>query len=429
MAMGRVLIAGFTAALLLLGTVLIYLMRAPRSRREVLDVASLPPPAPSPARRPLPAPALAREVATAPEGPRVSPVGRLSGRVMGGDEAMMASDELAVAVVDESGSKPAVTAATKGREFQARLPPGTYTVTARIDELVGKVSGVQLNGREEIQILLVLQPASVLAGRVVQTVADGELPLELEVLAYVAGTRSVDTRDGVAPDGSFELAVGPGVYDLELVGPDIPAVRLTGVQAPADGLELRLERIAVLSGAIGMPPGESCGIQDVTLLRGGEELDISASVDAHCRFQADGVPAGEVLVRATGPGWLVEGTAFVPTQGKPAFLCLNPPCSDIPVARLEIAVDQSVGGDTAVVIEFDRGQYVCKPLAGRCQLDDLTVGQRPRIWLGDRDCPAGAPLPALLPGLNRATVSCHPVQVVEAAVRPRVDGPPAAPAP
>jgi hypothetical protein len=33
MAMGRVLIAGFTAALLLLGTVLIYLMRAPRSRR------------------------------------------------------------------------------------------------------------------------------------------------------------------------------------------------------------------------------------------------------------------------------------------------------------------------------------------------------------------------------------------------------------
>ena len=174
--MGRVLIAGFTAALLLLGTVLIYLMRAPRSRREVLDVASLPPPAPSPARRPLPAPALAREVPTAPEGPRVSSVGRLSGRVMGGGEAMMAPDELEVEVVDESGSRPAVTAATKGRDFQARLPPGTYTVTARIDDLVGKVSGVQVKGREEIQILLVLQPASVLAGRVVRVEGDGELP-------------------------------------------------------------------------------------------------------------------------------------------------------------------------------------------------------------------------------------------------------------
>jgi hypothetical protein len=424
-----VLIAGFTAALLLLGTVLIYLVRAPRSRREVLHVASLPPPAPSPARRPLPAPALAREVATAPEGPRVSSVGRLSGRVMGGDDATMSSDELAVEVVDESGSRPAVTAATKGRDFQARLPPGTYTVTARIDELVGKVSGVQLNGREEIQILLVLQPASVLAGRVVRVEGDGQLPPELQVLAYVAGTRSVDTRDGVAPDGSFELAVGPGVYDLELVGPDVPAVSLTGVQAPAEGLELRLARIAVLSGAIGMPPGEPCGIQDVTLLRGGEALDVSAAVDARCRFEADGVPAGEVLVRATGPGWLVEGTAFVPSQGEPAFLCLNPPCGDIAVARLEITLDQSAGSSKAVVIELDHDHHVCRPLAGRCELDDLTVGQRPRITLVEPDCPAGPPLPALLPGVNRATVSCHRVPVVEAAVRPRVDGPPAAPAP
>ena len=223
--------------------------------------------------------------------------------------------------------------------------------------------------------------------------------------------------------------MGPGVYDLEVVGPDVPAVRLTGVQAPADGLELRLERIAVLSGAIGMPPGEPCGIHDVTLLRGGEVLDVSAPVDARCRFEADGVPAGEVLVRATGPGWLVEGTAFVPSQGEPAFLCLNPPCSDIPVARLEIALDQSAGSSKAVVIELERDHHICRPLAGRCELDDLTAGQRPRISLVDPDCPAGDPLPALLPGLNRATVSCHPVKVLEAAVRPRADGPPAAPAP
>ena len=54
--------------------------------------------------------------------------------------------------------------------------------------------------------------------------------------------RAASTRaTGVASDGSFELAVGPGVYDLEVVGPDVPAVRLTGVQAPADGLELRLD--------------------------------------------------------------------------------------------------------------------------------------------------------------------------------------------
>ena len=118
-------------------------------------------------------------------------------------------------------------------------------------------------------------------------------------------------------------------------------------------------------------------------------LDISASVDARCRFEADGVPAGEVLVRATGPGWLVEGTAFVPSQGEPAFLCLNPPCSDIPVARLEITLDQSAGGSKAVVIELDRDHHVCRPLAGRCELDDLTVGQRPRISLVDRRLPGG----------------------------------------
>ena len=42
----------------------------------------------------------------------------------------MASDQLKVEVVDESGSRPAVDAVTNGRDFQARLAPGTYTVTA-----------------------------------------------------------------------------------------------------------------------------------------------------------------------------------------------------------------------------------------------------------------------------------------------------------
>ena len=113
--------------------------------------------------------------------------------------------------------------------------------------------------------------------------------------------------------------------------------------------------------------------------------DISASVDARCRFEADGVPAGEVLVRATGPGWLVEGTAFVPSQGETAFLCLNPPCNDIPVARLEITLDQSASSSKAIVeIALNHNHRVCRPLAGRCKLDNLTAGQRPRISLVDR---------------------------------------------
>jgi hypothetical protein len=199
--MGRVLIAGFTAALLLLATVLVYLLRAPRSRREVTDVATLPPPAPRPSRRPVPAPALER-VAAAPEAPRTSSVGRLSGRVMGGSDEVVASEELTVEVIDEVGARPRVSATTKGRDFQARLPAGTYTVVAKLDDLIGKVSGVRIGGREEIQILLALQPAGRRAGRVL---SDGDPLPELDVRALrrivEAGHQTAGQRAGVAGRG------------------------------------------------------------------------------------------------------------------------------------------------------------------------------------------------------------------------------------
>jgi hypothetical protein len=422
--MGRVLIAGFTAALLLLATVLIYLMRGPRSGRDTIDIASLRPPAPPPARRALPPPALQRE-ALAAESPRATTVTRLSGRVMGGDDAAVDAGELEVEIVDESGSRPAVTASTKGRDFQVRLPPGIYTVTARMADLVGKVSGVRLNGREDVQLLLVLQPASSLAGRVL---FDGDPRDDLEIRAFIAGTRSVDAREAVSSDGSFQLHVGPGVYDLEVTGHGISSVRLTGVQAPAEGLQLRLQRTATLKGAIGMPPGELCAISDVTVMRGEEELDVGMEIDARCQFEAEGVPAGELLVRASGPGWLVEGRVVVPEQGEPPFLCLNPPCGGIPVARLEITVDASADfADEDRDILVDRGggrTSRCQPVAGRCEIDGLAVGDQPTVYVTGVDCPPGDPLPALKPGLNRTTVICRRLRRIEAFVRQRGGLPP-----
>ena len=425
--MGRVLIAGFTAALLLLATVLVYLLRAPRSRREVTDVATLPPPAPRPSRRPVPAPALERVVA-APEAPRTSSVGRLSGRVMGGSDEAVSSEQLTVEVIDEVGARPRVSATTKGRDFQARLPAGTYTVVAKLDDLIGKVSGVRLGGREEIQILLALHPAGVLAGRVL---SDGDVLPELEVRALVAGTRHVDASEDVASDGSFSLAVAPGVYDLEIVGEAISTVRRTGVQAPAEGLEIRLERMAVLNGAIGMPPGQPCEIDDVTVFRtqdGMEAVDTSVSVDARCRFQVEDVPAGELLVRASGTGWLVEGRVVIPERGEPDFLCLNPPCGDVPVARLEIILESmatgAAGDALQIVVDTGDSQRSCQLVGDRCEVDGLTVGDRPQVWVSGTECLSQDALPPLLPGLNRVTVPCRRLRIVEGVVRQRTPGPP-----
>jgi hypothetical protein len=60
----------------------------------------------------------------------------------------------------------------------------------------------------------------------------------------------------------------------------------------------------------------------------------------------------------------------------------------------------------------------------RCEVDGLTVGARPQVWVSGAECLSRDALPPLLPGLNRATVPCRRLRVVEGVVRQRTPSPP-----
>jgi hypothetical protein len=251
--------------------------------------------------------------------------------------------------------------------------------------------------------------------------------------ASVAG-RDDDSGVASVEDGSFAVqGLIPGRrYDLRFYGPDVRTLTISGVAAPADGLDVELQPRAKIRGAIGFPQGARCPISSVELQIGGksndDDGDTSADVGRDCTF-ALSVPdqAAEAMVVATGKGWHLEERVAIPAQGDPEPICLNPPCRNDPdegPARLRLALEAAPEGSSIIahVTATDQssggGRYhSCSGSEGRCDVEGLTPGDTYSITASGQDCRADPITVTVVAGDNHVRLPCQRQRRIEGVIR------------
>jgi hypothetical protein len=376
--------------------------------REAVEIAPPAPPTPSPERRASSGIAHLRGWVVPPAGRR------------GGDEL---DDDLKVTADDGRRTFDART--TKGGGFAFHMPPGRYTLTAWADNLVGELRDVFVTSDAEREVEIPLVGAAKIAG--VLHVPDDA---DVTVIARPAGS---DRRghDGDATEEAFEIeGLIPGRrYDVEFSGDDIRTLKLTGVRAPSEALDVKLEARAVVHVAVGFPAGERCPIDTVTARLGGgddEEATETSGDPLTCQFEVTApVDAGEITVVAEGGGWLLETSVMIPEHGDPEPLCLNPPCRANPLeglARLRLALDgvdhdSSISAYIVPVKDPDGSSHGCDGSAGRCDIERLRPGDTFSVRAGGDDCRAEPVIVTIVAGDNHVRLPCRRQRRIEGVIR------------
>jgi hypothetical protein len=334
-----------------------------------------------------------------------------------------------VVVVAEDGARRLHAHVQEGGRYQIHLPPGRYTLVASADDLVGVVPDVLARGDvHDIDIRLGLGAA-----------IRGKLSGSAE--AAVSATSGGGNEEAGVPhveDGAFAIeGLIPGRrYDLSFTGPDVRTLTITGVTAPADGLDVALQARAKISGAIGFPAGSRCPINSVRLRIDGkpesdDDDDTSTDVGRDCRF-ALSVPdqAAEVTVVATGTGWYLEERVAIPTAGDPAPICLNPPCPSEPplaLARLRLTLD--TGAEASSITAHVNSVYdstidvgslethSCAGSGGRCDIEGLHAGDTFSITAFGRGCRADPIKLTVVAGDNHVRIPCQRQRRIEGVIR------------
>jgi hypothetical protein len=299
--------------------------RAPADPEEATTAA--PPPGLAPA-----APPARREAPEERHDPEA--IGRLTGAVLfpdgeGTREAIDLTADDGLQTITARGLTPGV-------PYTLRVPPGRYQVTATAGALLGAVADVVVWPGMTREIDIHLAPGAEISGNVVRTGDIGEVVVTAE-----SGSHSA--RADVGDDGTFTLeGLVPGRrYEITFKGTGIKAIVLHDVAAPDSDLQVQLESLAVVRGAVGYPEGGDCPVEEYELVA--EDLSV-VSIGSGCRFELT-VPDGvtRATLAATGGGRRWEQAVTIPAHGDPAPVCFNPPC-------------RTAAGDEAEEASEEKGQ-------------------------------------------------------------------------
>jgi len=414
--------AALAVVLVALVVVTVRGLRRPAKHRPPADAESVALAAPVEADDPAATAAAPREREAA--GP-----GHLRGRVLY-PAGVEPSDDLEV--VAEDLSRRVTARITEQGQFDIHLPSGRYTLVASEGALVGVVPDVLVRPGAPRDVDIRLAPGATIRGKV-------RLPDDVESEVRIVAVPSGRDEQSGAPeveDGRFAIEglIAGRQYDITFRGSGLRALKLTGISAPADGLQVELQEPAQVRGAIGFSPDGDCPISSVALQVGGKTLvdededEVSADVDDDCSFELtvpDQVPL--VTVVATGDGWHLEEQVAIPPSGDPAPLCLNPPCRANPKegrARLRLMLE-GTGADEgfgATVTETGSSSprhhyYSCASSGDKCAIRDLKPGATYVISASGPDCRAFQREVTLTAGDNHVRISCNRQQLIEGVVR------------
>jgi hypothetical protein len=320
------------AALALLLVVLVVVTGTVLSRRraprEAVATGTAGPARFDAAERPVPEVASRRPIAVPVQRGRTT-IAHLHGRALPPAGRGSADGLPDLRVTADDGRRTFAGAISKGGLFAFHMPPGRYTLTAWASDMVGELHDVLVFTDVEREVDLPLVKEARIGGRLHKP-----RDVSVDVSVRPTGGERPGQASESAGDGFLIEGLIPGRrYDVEFSGPDVRTLKIQGVTVPAESMEVTLEARAIVRVVIGIPPGERCPINAVTVRRGDTEngFTTDAGQDLDCRFQLRApADAGDVTVVAQGGGWLLQADVTVPAHGDPEPLCLNPPCLPVP---------------------------------------------------------------------------------------------------
>ena len=353
--------------------------------------------------------------------PRGGPtMARIHGRVVGSKGAL---DDVEMEVEDASHAyDPRI---DDQGFFEINLPPGTYTVWAWSNDLVAAADVASLLAEEDREVNLVLTPGVAITGRIEG--CDGACA---DAVVSVEAPGSREQKDMTQADGQGRFVLDglvPGrAYDLAFTADGMRRLLMRNLKAPMADLVVKLEPAATLSGGFGVPPGQKCPMESVTLDtpgKGSHERD--TRFDRACRFQFDDLPdVDSVHLSVDGTGWHFEVDVPLPAQGDPPFLCLHPPCREPepePKASLAVTLQGAPTGSAYISVEDARGHGVgssgCVPSSGPCLIEDLHPGPDVTVDVHVRGCETRTFKVNLLTGTNYLTSSCERLRDIQGVIR------------
>jgi hypothetical protein len=308
-------------------------------------------------------------------------------------------------------------------EFEIHLPPGDYAVMARAGDQVAFAEAAGLGEGEDREIVLMLDKAVAIAGRV-----DGCDGPCAEVSVDVSGPGvGHDDSTRTDPHGEFSIeGLIPGrVYDVELRLRGKRRLAMKAIAAPRKGLRATLEPGAVLAGGFGVAAGEKCPMRAVVLQGEPPATAMPQRFDRACRFRFAGLAEATVVhLTADGEGWHFQADIPLPEHGDPPFLCLRPPCREpepgVP-ASLEVLVERETQGPVyvrATAPDEDRPKVVgCESRAKPCLLENLRAGQTAKVDVRAAPCEPRSYTVELHPGRNILNFACARLQQISGVVR------------
>jgi len=311
----------------------------------------------------------------------------------------------------------------EGGRFQVHLPPGRYTLIASLGDWVGMAPDIFARGGGTRDVDIRLGMGATIRGKV----RGGS---DVFVGASPTGRDDADGHPDVE-NGAFSITgLIPGrLYDLTFNGVDLRRVTLTGVRAPADGLDVELLPRATIRGAIGFERGTACPIEQVRWWTTGEaDENTSRDVGPRCDFEISAPDdATEVTVVAKGKGWYLETKVAIPAVGDPAPICLNPPCrtdAGEGLARLRLTLDgapegSSINADISPVKQLPGtfAYHSCSSSAGSCEVEDLAPGETLTINAGGTACRGDPMTVTVVAGDNFVRIPCHRQRRIEGVIR------------
>jgi hypothetical protein len=243
-------------------------------------------------------------------------------------------------------------------------------------------------------------------------------PARVKVVARASGGPRWDQKGRAGEDGfRIEDLVAGRRYDLEFRGNRIRTLRMVGVVAPAEDLDVELEARATIHLAVGFPRGGRCPVDSIFAHVGGDDGSEGfgiPSFDEDCRFDFDApVSVGLVTIVAEGDGVRFEGTVVVPDHGDPDPLCLNPPCRANPVdglARLRFILD-GAARDSAIIADVRAKtpgaseSYGCRSSTPTCEIEGVLPGEFSIDVVGP-GCGADSMTISVVAGDNEVSVPC-----------------------
>jgi len=312
--------------------------------------------------------------------------------------------------------------APDGVRYEIHLPSGRYTLVASMGNLVGVVPDVlaRAGGPRDVDIRLTV--GAVISGRV-------KAPPGAAV--EVSAARTLDSRrKSDVQDGTFAIAgLIPGrQYDITFDGADVRRLKVTGVTAPDDALDVEVVPLAKVAGAIGFPRGGRCPITNAGLRLDGAPDGYdppSKFVGPDCRFSLvapDNVAS--VTVVATGDGWNLEQSVAIPPASDPEPICLNPPCRSDPLeglAKLHISFDapESSTYSSVFLKEVGRawGGEIYRTCEGSCDVEGLPPGTTYAISGNGSRHQCDETQMTVVAGDNQIRLPCHQQRHIEGVVR------------